>query len=78
MMIQRVLSQTRDMYTFHLLSDECVTKASRSRNLTTSDKIDRIVTNRMACASNLCSYHVCCILCISVTTIGGIVNRLDK
>ena len=61
MTIQKVLLQMKDIHIFLLLSDECIKKSSR-KELSVSDKIDKVVTNRWACTSNFCSSNVCCLL----------------
>ena len=72
MMIQRVLSPMNVMYTFLPLSDKCYTKAKEEK-LTTSDKIDRIVTNRWL-ALPIFAVVMFVVYYVSVTTVGTIVT----
>ncbi len=56
---------TNERYTYiSSIIGECIKKSSK-KELSVSDKIDKVVTNRWACTSNFCSSNVCCLLCIS-------------
>ena len=61
------------MYTSLPLSDECYTKAATGQKLTTSDKIDRIVTNRWL-ALPIFAVVMFVVYYVSVTTVGTIVT----
>ena len=77
MMIQKVLSQMKDMYIFLSIIGECITKNEQKKRLTTSDKIDRIVTNRWLALPIFAVSYVDCILCICNNSRCHF-NRLDK
>ena len=70
MMIPKVLSQMRDMYTFLPLLESAVTKNEQRKNLRLSDKIDRIVTNRWL-ALPIFAVVMFVVYYVSVTTVGA-------
>ena len=72
-MIPKVLSQMNVMNTFLLLSDECVTKGTKKGELSVSDKIDRVVTNRWL-ALPIFAVVMFIVYYVSVTTVGSILT----
>ena len=58
---ESIITNERYTYISSIIGD-CVKKAQKKDKLTTSDKIDRVVTNRMSCTSNLCCNYVSCLL----------------
>ena len=70
---KKALSQMKDMYIFHLSSRwNCVTK-NRAKEMSTSDKIDRIVTNRWL-ALPIFAVIMWIVYYVSVTTVGSILT----
>ena len=59
---ESVITNERYVYISSIIGD-CVTKNTKEK-LTTSDRIDRIVTNRWASITYFCTCYVHCILCI--------------
>ena len=69
----------KDMYTFLPSLESVLQEAKKGEKLTTSDKIDRFVTNRFLALPIFAVGYVHRILCIRITTVGGFLdNDLDK
>ena len=76
MTMQRVSSQMRDTVIIGSIIGDCL-KKNKTQELTTSDKIDRIVTNRWL-ALPIFAAVMWLVYYVSVTTVGSISDRLDK
>ena len=59
---ESIITNERYVYISSIIKDCCI--KSGKREMTTSDKIDRIVTNRWGCASHFCIGYVFSLLCI--------------
>ena len=69
---ESIITNERYVYISSII-DECMTKANRKEKLTTSDKIDRIVTNRFL-ALPIFAAVMFVVYYVSVTTIGSILT----
>ena len=69
---ESIITNERYVYISSIMG-ECVTKANKKEKLTTSDKIDKIVTNRWA-ALPIFAIVMFIVYYISVTTVGTIVT----
>ncbi len=69
---ESIITNERYVYISSIIG-ECVTKANKKEKLTTSDKIDRIVTNRFL-ALPIFAVVMWIVYYVSVTTVGAIVT----
>ena len=73
---ESIITNERYVYISSIIGD-CVTK-NKKNAMTTSDKIDRIVTNRWLALPIFVGCYVGCILCYLSQQLGTFVNGLDQ